>query len=351
MINYNSCIDSYALRYQISPISYSVIKKPMKMKPKLRFFHEKFLQSKRPGMFVPPVISSKKPLSLSPRRVTNIDFKIPSPESFFKKNPSISPMLDSHELNISSLSSEFPKAPIVYSKLKHKLPSISQTTYDPSLTPVTSEVSLSMPISKKNKNLPSISYISSGTLNLYSNLVSFHRLIEKRYTKMYEEIDTAQKGYITLDDFINLVMFINLVNSQSSESFDTVKSRAESILTLFEGISSSNKITKKDFFAVCSLYEHIRTSSDQLNLLDTKTCMTIKTKLEEVNEIFKCYSINGRIKTKDLHNMLVCLRLSNLKSIEELLCFEVIDLSCFIRFLPLFSWMHENVIKSLNLTN
>ena len=204
MINYNSCIDSYSTRTQNNSPSYTAMKKPLKAKPKLHYFHES-LPINKPEEFVPPIISSKKPLNQSPRRVVNI--KIPNIDSGLKRNPSLTPIRDNTKYH--SLSMDFPRAPIVYSKHKHKqLPTISPMLYfaKPNFIRDHSQLQITnLKAREKSKSLLRNSSVSLGTGSLFNIIMSFQSHIERNYKKMYEEIDIAQKGYITIDDFINLV--------------------------------------------------------------------------------------------------------------------------------------------------
>ena len=352
MINYNSCIDTFASRTQNSSPTYTVMKKPVKTRPRFHYSHES-VPIPRPEEFIPPVITYKKPLNQSPRRIINISLTIPNASQRFGRNFSLDPIIDG--ANLHSYSIDYPRAPIVSSKPKHKVvPAINPMLHfenykmprDSSLLQINS-----VNLKNRAKSLIRNSSLSLSNTGLFNMVTSFQRYIESNYKKMYEEIDIAQKGYITVDDFINLVMFIDLIHSNNTENFELVKSKAEDIFSVFSTVSSTNKVTRKDFYAVCSLYEQVKTTHEVLNLLDSNSRALIRAKVEETSKIFKCYSKNGRIKLKDLHNVLKLLHMDDLQLIESMLFLEVIDLSCFLRFLPLFSWMHENVIKSLDFNN
>ena len=351
MINYNSCIDTFASHTQSSSPSYTVMKKPVKTRPRVHYLHESV--PIRPEEFIPPVITYKKPLNQSPRRMVNISLKIPNASHRFDRNSSLSPITDSANLHPHSI--DFPRVPIVSSRPRHRaLPTISpMLQYENSNLPRDSSHLYINSVKLKNraKSLIRNSSLSLSNTGLFNLVMSFQSYIEGIYKKMYEEIDIAQKGYVTVDDFINLVMFIDLIHSNNADNFELVKSKAEDIFNMFLMVSSTNKVTRKDFYAVCSLYEQVKTTHEVLNLLDSNSRALIKVKIEETSQIFKCYSKNSRIKLKDLHNILKLLHMNDLQLIESMLFLEVIDLSCFLRFFPLFSWMHENVIKSLDLNN
>lgn len=345
MINYNSCIDTFITRTQNTSPTYSVLKKPLKTRPKFQYFHE---STQHTEDLVPPILTcKKKPLNQSPRRTVNINLKIPNVESRFSKNSSV---VDRHKFH--SLSVDYPKAPIVSSKHRYKqLPTISPMLFCNQNMPRDASV-LQINNTKSENRSKSLIRNSSlaPTSAIFHKILNFQGYIEKTYKKMYEEIDIAQKGFLTVDDFINLVMFIDLINSKNAENFELVKAKAEDIFNLFASVSA-NKVTRKDFYAICSLYEQFKCTDEVMNLLDLDVCELIRKKVSENCEIFKCYAKNGRIKLKDLHNILKCLYMNDLQLVEGMLYLEVIDLSCFLRFLPLFSWMHENVIKSLDFHN
>ena len=358
MINYNSIIDSYSSRTQNCSPSYSVMKKPIKVKPKPHYFHEP-IHPQRSDNLCPPLIHiQKKPLNITPRRVMNI--KLPNPEGHLRRNPSISPENDSFQY--SSRSMDFPKAPIVFSTLKTKHRSNhSPTIYfpRPSLNPDLSQISFEkIEIHERGKSLMRHSKIPSSTKNsLFEKITTFQHYIDSTYRKMYEEIDISQKGFITQDDFINLVMFIELINpgggrasTKNCGDFEVVKGKAEEILQLFSRVTKSNKVCKKDFYAVCSLYEFVKSDARSFSLMDAEMRQMLIRKTEDFEQIFHCYAKEGRIRMKDLHNILSCLSLSDLHQIESMLYLENIDLPCFFRYLPLFSWMHTSVIKSLDYT-
>ena len=288
MINYNSCIDSYSSRSQLSPLSYSALKKPTKVKPKIRYFHEFLLKADE---FVPPVFSTKKPLSLSPRRISQ-NFKFPNQTP---KRSSLIPTENSKN-KFYTLSVEFPTVPKVSSKHK-QLPSINPILYyNPSIIRESSQVYfLNKNTEKNSKSLLRNSSQYSNS-SIYSTLANFLAYIEQFYKKTYEEIDIAQKGFITLDDFINLVMFIDLISANSKENFEIVKSKAENIFNMFLRVSSSNKVTKKDFYAVCSVFEHVKGKSDSFDLMNEDVCAMITKKTEEIRLVFGFYAKNGRIK-------------------------------------------------------
>lgn len=355
MINYNSCIDSYSSRTQNSSPSYSVMKKPIKVKPKLRYFHES-LPIQRSGDLCPPLINvQKKPINITPRRIMNI--KLPNAEGRLKRIPSISPENDSYQYISRSL--DYPKAPIVFSTLKQKQnsghsPSVNfpRTSLHPDLSQISFE---KVEIHERGKSLMRHSKVSIGKNSLFEKISTFQNYIDKTYKKMYEEIDISQKGFITIDDFINLVMFIELINpnagrtsTKNIENFEVVKEKAEDILKIFLKVTRISKISKKDFYAICSLYEFVKTDARCFNLLDKEMRRMLMKKIDDFEQIFLCYAKDSRIRMKDLHNILICLSISDLHQIENMLYLENIDLGCFFRYLPLFSWMHSNVIKCLD---
>ncbi|OMJ72272.1 hypothetical protein SteCoe_29320 [Stentor coeruleus] len=344
MINYNSIIDSFSSRPHYPFLSYSAMKRPTKSKLRHNFLHES-IQNLKPDEIIPPLIPIKKPLNISPRRITNINLRLPNLELRPGRNFSVSPISDN--INIHSLSMEIPHATIIPPKLRFKQShDLSPKTFIKASKIWKNSSSIHLAISSKT-NLLQNSGTSVNSKNLYENLTNFLRFIESKYKKTYEEIDISQKGYVTVDDFINLLMFINLVNLKSVENFDIVRTKAEELFAIFYKVSSSNKVTRKDFYAVCSLYEFGRTEPGSLNVLDERVMEMLKEKAREVEEVFLCYAKTGRIKIKDLHNVLYYLNFNDIHVIEGMLYLEVIDFSCFLRFLPLFSWIHYNVTKNL----
>jgi hypothetical protein len=148
--------------------------------------------------------------------------------------------------------------------------------------------------------------------------------------------------------FVELISSGGRTNSKNIENYEKVKAKAEDILAVFAKVAKSSKVTKKDFFSICALYEFTKTNALSFNLLDNDMRLAVMSKSLEFEKIFECYAKEGRIRMKDLHNILLCLRISDLHQIEGMLYLENIDLGCFFRYLPLFSWMHEKVIKSLD---
>jgi Ca2+-binding EF-hand superfamily protein len=351
MINYNSIIDSFTSRtHNFSP-SYLSTKPANKTKPK-SYFHHKFESHRTREQSISPLISvQKKPLNVSPRRTININLRLINPELpariIQKYNESAA-----HRI---SASFDFPKAPRIVSSFRHRpLPVVSPALkFSP--TPISRDYSQSLieglKIVKAGKGLSRNSSLCIPRHGLYQEVIQFQQFIEARYRKMYEEIDVAQKGFITVDDFINLVMFIDIINGSSEDDFEFVKGKAEEILSIFAKVSSTAKVSKKEFYALCSLYEHVKPNSDSMNLLDIEVRTLLLQKIDDFEQIFMCYAKAGRIKFKDLHNILVLLKLSDLQPIEGMLYLEVIDFAFFLRFLPLFSWVHDNVIKSMEVPN
>ena len=291
---------------------------------------------------------------MSPRRVMNV--KIPNAESRLHRNPSV--VAVNENLHYSSRSVDFPRAPIIVSTFKHRrLSSIAGnlSAGQGQLKPDLSQISIdSENFKQRGKSLMRGSMRLAKKSGIYESVTSFIAFIENTYRKIYEEIDISQKGFITVDDFINLVMFIELINSggktspKNIENYDKVKGKAEEILNVFGKVSKSNKVTKKDFFAVCSLFEFTKHSASSFNVLDEEMRNFVVVKIQEFEKVFQCYAKEGRIRMKDLHNILLCLDMPDQHQLEGLLYLENIDLVCFFRYLPLFSFIHSKVLKSLS---
>jgi hypothetical protein len=186
--------------------------------------------------------------------------------------------------------------------------------------------------------------------SIFATIKTFKEHTDVKYKQIYDEIDYNKVGYIILDDIINTVILLSLKNqTDKDQSYLSVKTQALEIFQVFFLVSMKAKITRKDFFAVCSVYEHNNGNNLISEFFNAENFQRLKGQITDLKQIFNCYAKDGFIDARELKSILVCIHTDDVYQIESLLCADPIDFARFLRFLPLFLWMHQEVLKHLEI--
>lgn len=178
---------------------------------------------------------------------------------------------------------------------------------------------------------------------------TFKETVESKYNKIFDDIDINKKGSIILDDFINMIILQGLnEKSEKDESYIVVKKKALDIFNLFYLVCSKNRIMKKDFFAVCSVYEYF--SPDMLvdDFLKIENLVEVKMKIHDLKQVFEFYSKDGVIDLKQFRSIMACVQVEGIGTLIDVVFVEAVGFVRFLSFLPLFLWVHQEVTGQIN---
>jgi hypothetical protein len=192
---------------------------------------------------------------------------------------------------------------------------------------------------------------SSSTDNsLFSVTKAFKDHVESKYLELFNEIDLSRNGNFNLDDVINYLILLGINKPVDQESsYLDIRRKAQSIFQVFFMVSLKVKIPKKDFFAVCSVYENLDEGKNEF-LLEVDVFERVKQQVMELKDVFNCYAKDGFVDQKEMKSILACVQAENIHLIEELVCKEAVNFSRFLRYLPVFLWMHQEVVRQLEIS-
>lgn len=200
--------------------------------------------------------------------------------------------------------------------------------------------------SKPTKHIPSNPQIES---KLCTMACAFRDLVESKYNKLFDDIDINKKGSIILDDFINMIILKGLgENSEKEESYITVKKKASDIFNLFYSVCSKSRIMKKDFFAVCSVYEYFSPDMQPDDFLKIENLPEVKLKINDLKQVFEFYCKDGAIDMKQFKSILACVQVDGIGTLTDVIFVEAVGFVQFLSFLPLFLWVHQEVTGQIN---
>ena len=186
--------------------------------------------------------------------------------------------------------------------------------------------------------------------SLYSSTKNFKENIDTKYKKTYDEIDLSRNGFILLDDIINIVILLGLINhTDKDHSYLSIKNKALEIFSVFYLVSTKSKISRKDFFAVCSVYEYNNPDASVNEFFKLESFQRLKSQITDLRQVFACYAKDNTIDHKELKSILACIQADDIYQLESLVCVEAISFARFLRFLPFFLWMHQEVVKQLEI--
>ena len=173
--------------------------------------------------------------------------------------------------------------------------------------------------------------------DLYDHMIRFFAQVDI-YKKKFEEIDRAKKGYILIEDLKYI--------TENSEV------PAERLFKLLSNVSNRNKITKKDFLGICSIYEHNCSKDCKFKLNDFKLIALLEHQLIELHEIFDLHAKNNIIHKQYLQEITEFLQpTEDVYKAESLILTEIVDFSWFLRCIPYFLYLHikllDKAIKQL----
>jgi hypothetical protein len=162
--------------------------------------------------------------------------------------------------------------------------------------------------------------------DLYDHLISFQAK-ENIYKKYFEDIDKANKGYIVAND---LKLYLTGHNISPDR-----------VYKLFKSISNRGKILKKDFLAVCLVYEHNTGEPSKFKIPDESIISSLEIQLKELKEIFEFHAKNNKISKEYLQEINQFLNpTQDILKAESLVLTSQVDFSWFLRCVPYFLYMH-----------
>ena len=167
--------------------------------------------------------------------------------------------------------------------------------------------------------------------DLYDYLIVFFEKLEI-YTKKFEEIDKANKGYIVLED-------LKRVTENTSVS-------PQRLYNLLFSISKRLKISKNDFLALCAVYQHNFGDVSKFSLANEKIICKLEKQIDELRKIFELHAKNNKITKQYLEGLSKFLQPTEdvLKS-ESVIITEIIDFSWFLRCIPYFLYVHLEILN------
>lgn len=186
---------------------------------------------------------------------------------------------------------------------------------------------------------------------IYASAKAFKDQVDQKYKKIYEEIDLSRNGFIVLDDIINIVILLGLINqNDKDQSYLMIKNKALEIFQVFFLVSMKSKISRKDFFAVCSVNEHINPIESISEFFNLDNFQRLRGQIIDLKQVFTCYAKDNAVDPRELRSILACINTDDIYQVEALLCVENINFARFLRFLPFFLWMHQEVVKQLDIS-
>ena len=197
-----------------------------------------------------------------------------------------------------------------------------------------------------------IPHLTPGENSLYTATKHFNESVEEKYLKLFEELDLNRNGYIALDDIINYLILKGLMNPEDKDaSYLSIKNRAQEIFQVFVLVSGKHRVRRKDFFAVFSVFEQFKSQGVDEEVLDINNFRDIRERILELKGVFECYAKGGVIDQRELNSILACVYIEDIRMIGNMLFSETINFSRFLRHIPVFLWMHQEVVKQLDIVN
>ena len=195
-------------------------------------------------------------------------------------------------------------------------------------------------------------HLAPGENSLYTTTKLFCESIEEKYLTAFEEIDLNRNGYIALDDIINYLILKGLMNPEDKgTSYLSIKNTAQEIFQVFVMVSGKYRVHKKDFFAVFSVFEQFKGQGVEGEVLSVNNFRVIRQRILELKGVFECYAKGGVIDQRELKSILACVYIDDIHMIGNMLFSEAINFSRFLRHIPVFLWMHHEVVKQLDIVN
>lgn len=199
---------------------------------------------------------------------------------------------------------------------------------------------------------PKLSYANSpsGKINMYQETKIFKEGCDAKYKSLYDEIDLHHNGYFVLDDIINMLILTGLQsnNSHSDQSYLVIRNKALDIFQTFFLVSMKSRINRKDFFGVCAVHEHNFPESALNTFFISENLQKLRSSITELRQVFTCYSKDKFIDYKELKSIMACVNVDEFGLINNMISVEPINFARFLRFLPLFLWMHTEVIRQID---
>ncbi|OMJ78066.1 hypothetical protein SteCoe_22222 [Stentor coeruleus] len=188
----------------------------------------------------------------------------------------------------------------------------------------------------------------SGKINMYQETKIFKEGVDAKYKYLYDEIDLHHNGYFILDDIINMLILTGLQSNHNDQSYLALRGKALDIFQTFFLVSMKSRINRKDFFGVCAVYEHNFPESSLSGFFISETLQKLRNSIGELRQVFTCYSKDKFIDYKELKSIMACVNVDEFGLINNMISVEPINFARFLRFLPLFLWMHTEVIKQID---
>ena len=172
-----------------------------------------------------------------------------------------------------------------------------------------------------------INHLGISDNAVYSSAKVFKELVDQKYKKVYEEIDLNRNGYIVLDDIINIVILLGLINqTDKDQSYLSIKNKALEIFQVFYQVSMKSKISRRDFFAVCSVYEYNHPTSSISEFFSLENFHNLRSQMVDLRQVFSCYSKDIIVDPKELRSILACINTDDINQVEATLCSEPVNI-------------------------
>lgn len=195
--------------------------------------------------------------------------------------------------------------------------------------------------SKPSKHTATVQITESALCNM---ACKFKESVENKYMRAFEEIDINKSGSIVLDDIINMIIYKGLnEDTEKEESYILLKKKSLDIFYLFYLVSSKNRIGRKDFFAVCAIYEYYSPGMEMADFLKIENLVEVKNKIIDLKQVFEFYAKEGVIDQKQFKSILACVHVDDISALVTVLFAETVGFARFLSFLPLFLWVHQEV--------
>jgi hypothetical protein len=341
-----------------------------KEEKQLMFNHNSFFE-------LPPLCGLKKQLNQSPRRRI-ITLKLPKvelsskdthysgfPLSLLSQNPDnrkLSMSVDCRLKEQSLLSTSPLKSKINNyqlfledsSKLKHRRARLSSLQVRlkrkmagfkgrPTKTPSKENI-LIQGQAKPSKEPINVLPVNENSLFCVGK--NFRLAVESKFLSVFEEVDINKTGVIVLDDFINLVIFRSLKEGEKHENYFQIKQKSLEMFHLFYFVTGKSKVQKNDFFAVCSVFEYFFSHLQPNDMLKLEGLKMLLEKLEEMKQVFTCYSKRDVVDDREFKSLLACAQVDDIFLILNLLFSEPVNFSRFLLYLPIFLHVHKEVTSN-----
>lgn len=191
----------------------------------------------------------------------------------------------------------------------------------------------------------------SEKMTIFQEMKSFKENVDAKYKSLYDQIDLNHKGIFTHDDIMNFLIHTGLQSGtvNNEPSYLDLKEKTHEIFLTFSQVSMKNCISHMDFFAVCAAYENNFPDFPITGIFVLENLQKLRSSIVGLKEIFRFYSKNKYIENQELKTIMAYFNLEELGLINSMIRAKRINFARFLRFLPLFLWMHKEVMNHIDL--